>query len=64
MNPERRLGLAATGAPSCVAQSVSLRRVHRIFGKGQGEARPRVQSTGLHSGAGKTFLNPVQGDLF
>ena len=37
MNPQRRLGLVATGAPACVAQSASLRRVHGIFGKGQGE---------------------------
>ena len=70
MNPQRRLGLVATGglvttgAPGCVAQSASLRRVHEIFGKGQGEARPRVQSAGLLPGAGKTFLKLVQGDLF
>ena len=37
MNPQRRLGLVATGAPGCVAQSAALRRVHEIVGKGQGE---------------------------
>lgn len=65
MNPQRRMGWVATGAPSCVAQSASLRRVHGIFGKGQGEGGTTTGSIRRFiPGAGKTFLKLVQGDLF
>ena len=56
MNPQRRIGWVATGAPSCVAQSASLRRVHGIFGKGQGEGGTITDSIRRFTSRGRENL--------